>query len=295
MAGKPVRTAILPVAGLGTRFLPATKAVPKEMITLVDKPLIQYVVEEAAGAGIERIILVTHASKSAIENHFDKNYELETELARRGKDALLEVARNTCPPGVHIAAVRQAEAKGLGHAVACAAPFVQDEPFAVLLPDVLLHEETPGDDLRVMMERFEATGASQIMVEPVPQDQVDKYGVVDIGGRPLGPGEAAPISRLVEKPPVDAAPSNLAVVGRYVLDGAVMALLEQTPPGAGGEIQLTDALDALLRQATVEAWHMRARSFDCGDKLGYLKATVEWGRHHPQLGEAFGQWLEQQH
>ncbi len=294
MTGKQVRTAILPVAGLGTRFLPATKAVPKEMITLVDKPLIQYVVEEAAGAGIERIILVTHASKAAIENHFDKNYELESELARRGKTALLEVARDTCPPGVHIAAVRQAEAKGLGHAVACAASCVQDEPFAVLLPDVLLRETTPGADLRAMIERFEATGASQIMVEPVPLDQVGRYGVADIGGCRLKPGEAAPIARLVEKPPVDAAPSNLAVVGRYVLDGAIMALLEQTSPGAGGEIQLTDALDALLRQSTVEAWHMRARSFDCGDKLGYLKATVVWGRAHPQLGEAFGQWLDQQ-
>ncbi len=290
-AHNTVKTAVLPVAGLGTRFLPATKAIPKEMITLVDKPLIQYVVEEAARAGIEHVVFVTHSSKAAIENHFDKNYELEAELARRGKVDLLAVARATAPAEMTFSAVRQPEALGLGHAVRCAAPIVGDAPFVVMLPDVLIDSDGT-EDLAEMIAAWEATGAAQIMVEPVPWDQVSKYGVVDIGGQSLGPGEQAPIRRLVEKPPVEAAPSNLAVVGRYVLPGRVMHLLADTPPGAGGEIQLTDALDALLREAPVHAWHMRGRSHDCGDKLGYLAATVHYGLKHPQLGADFARLLE---
>ncbi|HID01324.1 MAG TPA: UTP--glucose-1-phosphate uridylyltransferase GalU [Piscirickettsiaceae bacterium] len=291
-AAKAVKTAVLPVAGLGTRFLPATKAIPKEMIPLVDKPLIQYVVEEAAAAGIEHVVFVTHSSKVAIENHFDKNYELEAELARRGKAVLLDIARSTAPDGMVFSAVRQPEALGLGHAVRCAAPIVGDAPFVVMLPDVLIDSEGAGD-LAAMIEAWQETGAAQIMVEPVPKDQVDKYGVVDIGRQRLQPGEQAPIQRLVEKPPVAAAPSNLAVVGRYVLPWRVMQLLAETPPGAGGEIQLTDALDALLQQQPVHAWHMRGRSHDCGDKLGYLAATVHYGLKHPQLGRDFAKVLAQ--
>ncbi len=290
--GNRVKTAILPVAGLGTRFLPATKAIPKEMITLVDKPLVQYVVEEAAQAGIEQIIFVTHGSKRAIEDHFDKNPMLEDELMRRGKDELLALVRQIAPAHMKFAAVRQPEALGLGHAVLCAAPWVEAAPFAVLLPDVLIQQQN-GCDLKAMVARFEQTGAAQIMVEPVPQTQVQKYGVVDIGDVVLQPGEAAPIQRLVEKPKPEEAPSNLSVVGRYVLPAEVMALLAQTQPGAGGEIQLTDALDALLAQHTVEAWHMQGRSHDCGDKLGYLKATVAYGQQHPVLGQAFSEWLKQ--
>ena len=286
-----VKTAVLPVAGLGTRFLPATKAIPKEMITLVDKPLIQYVVEEAAAAGIEHIVFVTHSSKRAIEDHFDKQYELEAELARRGKDALLAVARSTAPEGVHFSAVRQPEALGLGHAVLCAAPVVGAQPFVVMLPDVLLYREQ-GSDLAEMIARFEASGASQILVEPVPAEVVDKYGVVDLKGVALKAGETAPIHALVEKPRPEQAPSNLSVVGRYVLTPAVMQWLRQTPPGAGGEIQLTDALDALLQHETVEAFHMVGQSYDCGDKLGYLRATLAYGLRHPQLGDRFRELVE---
>ncbi len=288
---RAVKTAVLPVAGLGTRFLPATKAIPKEMITLVDKPLIQYVVEEAGAAGIERIVFVTHSSKRAIEDHFDKNYELEAELERRGKTALLDVARQTAPIGMHFAAVRQPEALGLGHAVLCAAPVVGNEPFVVMLPDVLLQREG-GSDLADMIARFERSGASQILVEPVPQDEVSKYGVVDLGGAPLQAGEAAPIRALVEKPAPEQAPSNLSVVGRYVLTPRVFELLAQTTPGAGGEIQLTDALDALLAHETVEAFHMAGQSYDCGDKLGYLRATLAYGLRHPELGEGFRALVE---
>ena len=292
---RQVRVAVLPVAGLGTRFLPATKAIPKEMITLVDKPLIQYVVEEAAAAGIEHVVFVTHSSKAAIENHFDKQYELEAELARRGKTALLEVARSTAPKGMTFSAVRQPEALGLGHAVLCAAPIIGQQPFVVMLPDVLIeHEHHESVDLAEMVAAFEQSRASQIMVEPVPADEVSKYGVVDVNGVSLAAGEHAPIRRLVEKPPVEAAPSNLAVVGRYVLTPRVMALLQQTPPGAGGEIQLTDALDALLTHEPVHAWHMRGLSHDCGDKLGYLKATLAYARRHPELGEAFSRYLKTQ-
>lgn len=289
---KQVKTAVLPVAGLGTRFLPATKAIPKEMITLVDKPLVQYVVEEAAAAGIEQIIFVTHGSKRAIEDHFDKNDLLETELARRGKEDLLELVRSIAPPQMQFAAVRQPEALGLGHAVRCAAPWIGDAPFAVLLPDVLIHNEQ-GCDLKEMVARFEETGHAQIMVEPVPRDQVHRYGVVDIGDTLLLPGEAAHIHGLVEKPQPEVAPSNLSVVGRYVLPAEIMTLLAETQPGAGGEIQLTDALDALLAHHPVEAWHMTGQSHDCGDKLGYLKATIAYGTRHPLLGEAFEAWLKQ--
>ena len=287
-----VSKAVLPVAGLGTRFLPASKAIPKEMVTVVDKPVIQYVVEEALAAGITEIVLVTHASKKAIEDHFDINYELEAELERRGKHELLEVLRSIAPPQLKVSAVRQGRALGLGHAVACARPVVGDAPFAVLLPDVLVKQGgTP--DLAQMTERFNQTGHAQIMVEPVPMEQVHQYGVVDLGGQPIQPGGMAAMQRVVEKPPRDQAPSNLAVVGRYVLPARIFDLLDQTQPGAGGEIQLTDAIEALLAEQTVEAYQLQARSFDCGSKLGYLEATLAYGTAHAQLGEAFKALIRQ--
>lgn len=283
-----VTKAVLPVAGLGTRFLPASKAIPKEMVTVVDKPVIQYVVEEALAAGINEIVLVTHSSKKAIEDHFDVNYELEAELERRGKHELLQVLRDIAPPQLKVTAVRQGRALGLGHAVYCARPVVGDEPFAVLLPDVLVEQQGAENDLKLMTQRFVETGGhAQIMVEPVPEELVSQYGVVDVHGVDLQPGQHALMSRMVEKPPREEAPSNLAVVGRYVLPARIFELLETTQPGAGGEIQLTDAIAELMRGEGVEAWHISARSHDCGSKLGYLEATIAYGVEHPQLGADF--------
>ena len=284
-----VTKAVLPVAGLGTRFLPASKAIPKEMVTVVDKPVIQYVVEEALAAGINEIVLVTHSSKKAIEDHFDVHYELEAELERRGKDELLQVLRDIAPPQLKVTAVRQGRALGLGHAVYCARPVVGNEPFAVLLPDVLVEQgDAAVNDLGLMTGRFAETGGhAQIMVEPVPGELVSQYGVVDLQGVELQPGQHALMTRVVEKPPRDEAPSNLAVVGRYVLPARIFELLEHTTPGAGGEIQLTDAIAELMNSEGVEAWHISGRSYDCGSKLGYLEATVAYGLQHSQLGEDF--------
>lgn len=283
-----VTKAVLPVAGLGTRFLPASKAIPKEMVTVVDKPVIQYVVEEALAAGINEIVLVTHSSKKAIEDHFDVNYELEAELERRGKHELLQVLRDIAPPQLKVTAVRQGRALGLGHAVYCAKPVVGNEPFAVLLPDVLVEQRAADNDLKLMTQRFIETGGhAQIMVEPVPEELVSQYGVVDVNGVDLQAGQHALMSRMVEKPPREEAPSNLAVVGRYVLPARIFELLETTQPGAGGEIQLTDAIAELMRGEGVEAWHISARSHDCGSKLGYLEATIAYGVEHPQLGADF--------
>ena len=283
-----VTKAVLPVAGLGTRFLPASKAIPKEMVTVVDKPVIQYVVEEALAAGINEIVLVTHSSKKAIEDHFDVNYELEAELERRGKHELLQVLRDIAPPQLRVTAVRQGRALGLGHAVYCAKPVVGNEPFAVLLPDVLVEQRAADNDLKLMTQRFIETGGhAQIMVEPVPEELVSQYGVVDVNGVDLQAGQHALMSRMVEKPPREEAPSNLAVVGRYVLPARIFELLETTQPGAGGEIQLTDAIAELMQGEGVEAWHISARSHDCGSKLGYLEATIAYGVEHPQLGADF--------
>lgn len=282
-----VTKAVLPVAGLGTRFLPASKAIPKEMVTVVDKPVIQYVVEEAMAAGINEIVLVTHSSKKAIEDHFDVNYELEAELERRGKKELLEILRDTAPPGLKVTAVRQGKALGLGHAVYCARPIVGDAPFAVMLPDVLVEQSGAVVDLRQMTERFDVDGQAQIMVEPVPYERVSQYGVVDLNGVDLHQGKHALMSQVVEKPARADAPSNLAIVGRYVLPASIFELLANTKPGAGGEIQLTDAIAALMQQTGVEAYHIRGRSYDCGSKLGYLEATLAYGLAHPELGNDF--------
>ena len=283
--------AVIPVAGLGTRMLPATKAIPKEMLPLVDKPLIQYVVNECIKAGITEIVLVTHESKAAIENHFDTSYELESTLEKRVKRQLLEEVRSICPQDVTILSVRQGVAKGLGHAILCARLVIGDAPFAVVLPDVILDENTADqskENLAAMKARFEASGASQIMVEAVAQQDVSKYGIVDCGEvSSLNGGEAAAMTRIVEKPKTEDAPSNLAVVGRYVLDKAIWPLLERTPLGVGDEIQLTDAIDMLMDNHEVEAFCMTGKSHDCGDKLGYMKANVEYAMRNSDFGEEF--------
>lgn len=290
-----IKKAVIPVAGLGTRMLPATKAIPKEMLPVVDKPLIQYVIEEAAAAGIKEIVLVTHASKNAIENHFDTSFELEAQLESRLKRSLLAEVRSITPLGLTVISVRQAEAKGLGHAILCAKSVVGDEPFAVLLPDVIVDNaecNLKQDNLAGMTKRFEETGNSQILVEQVPHNQVDKYGVVDCSGVDIPAGKTAAIKAMVEKPPIDEAPSNMAIVGRYVLSKTVWDLLAKTMPGAGGEIQLTDALDALLAQESVEAYQLVGRSHDCGTKIGYLMANVIYGERHAEIGDAFTSFIK---
>ncbi|PIJ51647.1 UTP--glucose-1-phosphate uridylyltransferase [Erwinia sp. OLTSP20] len=288
-----VKKAVIPVAGLGTRMLPATKAIPKEMLPLVDKPLIQYVVNECIAAGINEIVLVTHSSKNSIENHFDTSFELEAMLEKRVKRQLLEEIQSICPPHVTIMQVRQGLAKGLGHAVLCAHPLVGDEPVAVILPDVIIDEyesDLSKENLAEMMKRFDESGHSQIMVEPVAD--VTAYGVVDCKGAQLQPGESAPMVGVVEKPKADKAPSNLAVVGRYVLSADIWPLLAKTPPGAGDEIQLTDSIAMLMDKETVEAYHLKGVSHDCGNKLGYMQAFVEYGVRHNTLGSDFKAWLE---
>lgn len=290
-----IRKAVLPVAGLGTRCLPASKAIPKEMITIVDKPVIQYVVEEAVAAGIKEIILVTHSSKGAIENHFDKHFELETTLEAKGKTELLEELRNIIPDDVSIISVRQPEALGLGHAVLCARPIVGDDtPFAVLLPDVLVDGHgLSHNDLAGMIEAYEASGQAQIMVENVPRDLVYKYGIVDIDGEPPEAGQSASLAKVVEKPAVEEAPSTLAVIGRYLLPGAIFPLLAETPPGAGNEIQLTDAIDTLRDLDGVAAYRMRGATYDCGHQLGYLEAILALARRHPKYADDFTALLKQ--
>ncbi|WIX34656.1 UTP--glucose-1-phosphate uridylyltransferase GalU [Salinicola sp. JS01] len=289
-----IRKAVLPVAGFGTRCLPASKAIPKEMITIVDKPVIQYVVSEAVKAGIKEIVLVTHSSKSAIENHFDKHFELETQLEAKGKQALLDELRNIIPDDVNIISVRQPEALGLGHAILCARPVVGDEPFAVLLPDVLIDDDNaPQNDLAGMIAAYEASGKAQIMVETVPHELTYKYGIVALEGDEPVAGQSAPLTGVVEKPKVEEAPSTLAVIGRYLLPGDIFPLLAETRPGAGNEIQLTDAIEALRRESGAEAYRMQGQTYDCGSQLGYLEATLALGRKHPTLGEGFRELVKQ--
>ncbi|WP_027672800.1 UTP--glucose-1-phosphate uridylyltransferase GalU [Rheinheimera baltica] len=289
-----VRKAVIPVAGLGTRMLPATKAIPKEMLPVVDKPLIQYVVQECIAAGIKEIILVTHSSKNSIENHFDKSFELESMLEKRVKRQLLEEVQNICPKDVTIMHVRQGEAKGLGHAVLCARPLVGDVPFAVVLPDVLIDGYDSNlklDNLAQMCAMFSDTGTSQVMVEPVAMESVSSYGVADVEGHSLLPSNSVNMTAIVEKPDVEDAPSNLAVVGRYVFTSLIWEALEYTPMGAGDEVQLTDAIAILMKQQPVNAYHIVGRSHDCGNKQGYLRAFVEYGLRDKHLGAEFRQWL----
>ena len=281
-----IKKAIFPVAGLGTRFLPASKSIPKEMVTVVDRPAIEYVVKEAVAAGIEQIILVTHSSKASIENYFDRNFELETTLEQKQKFDLLKEIKDILPAHVSVVSVRQPQPLGLGHAVLCAKSIVGNDDFAVLLPDVLVKDADLTNDLSLMIQRFNETHASQIMVEAVPDHLVDQYGIVDVASVP-NEGQSIVMQGIVEKPAVGSAPSNLSVVGRYVLPAKIMQLLEQTPKGAGNEIQLTDAIAMLQQTNTVEAYRMKGQTFDCGSKLGYLKAVLHYGVDHPTLGEAF--------
>ena len=281
-----IKKAILPVAGLGTRFLPASKAIPKEMVTVVDRPAIEYVIKEAVAAGIEQIILVTHSSKASIENYFDRNFELEAILEQKKKFDLLKEITEILPENISVVSVRQPQPLGLGHAVLCAKSIVGDDDFAVLLPDVLVKETDERNDLNIMIERYNVSKAAQIMVESVPDSMVDQYGIVDVAETPAE-GESIIMQGIVEKPAIGTAPSNLSVVGRYVLPAKIMTLLEQTPKGAGNEIQLTDAIAMLQQSEPVEAYRMKGRTFDCGSKIGYLKAVLHYGVDHPKLGDEF--------
>jgi len=283
-----IRKAVFPVAGLGTRFLPATKANPKEMLPVVDKPLIQYAAEEAVKAGIETLVFVNGRNKRSIPDHFDKAYELETELEEQNKLDRLKAVRDIIPAHVACIYIRQSEALGLGHAVLCAEPAVGDEPFAVILADDLIDDGDQGGCLAQMVEQYDQQVASILGVQRVPNAHTNRYGVVDV--EPVGE-RIGRLKGIVEKPDPANAPSNLGVVGRYILNGSIFNKLRQTRPGSGGEIQLTDAIDALMRDEPVFAYEFLGHRYDCGDKLGYLQATVEYGLKHPELGPAFADYL----
>jgi UTP--glucose-1-phosphate uridylyltransferase len=284
---KKVSKAVFPVAGLGTRFLPATKASPKEMMPIVDKPLIQYAVEEAVAAGITDMIFVTGRSKRAIEDHFDKAYELESELAQRGKTELLEFVQNLLPKNINCIYIRQPEALGLGHAVLCAYPAVGDEPFAVLLADDLLDGDPPV--MKQMTDIYDYYRSSVIGVQQVPREDTKSYGIVD--SKPMT-DVLEQVLRIVEKPKPEDAPSTLAVVGRYVLTPRIFHHLARIGRGSGGEIQLTDGIAALLAEEQVLAYRYHGTRYDCGSKLGYLEATVAFGLRHPEVGKDFAAVLK---
>ncbi len=289
---KRVTKAVFPVAGLGTRFLPATKAIPKEMLPVVDKPLIQYAVEEAVAAGITELVFINGRSKRAIPDHFDTAYELEATLEKSGKQDMLKMVRNIVPPHVTCIYIRQAAPLGLGHAVLCAAPVVGDAPFAVLLADDLISSRDPGQHtatcLKQMIDVYHERGASIIGVEQIPVEYSRRYGVV----KPRSVGEGLyEVDDIVEKPAPENAPSNLGVVGRYVLTPRVFDLLRATQHGTGGEIQLTDALAELIKYERLFAYDIPGHRYDCGSKLGYLEATIEYGLRHPELGAEFKEFL----
>jgi UTP--glucose-1-phosphate uridylyltransferase len=285
---KKITKAVFPVAGLGSRFLPVTKASPKEMLPVVDKPLIQYAVEEAAAAGITDMIFITGRNKRAIEDHFDKAYELETELALKNKTALLEQVQAATPPGINCIYIRQTEPLGLGHAVLCAAPVIDDEPFAVVLADDLIDADVPV--MKQMVEVFARENAATIGVMNVVPEAIGSYGIVEAVPEPAGQ-RIARITRIVEKPKPGTSPSTLAVIGRYVLPSRIFHHLRSVSAGAGGEIQLTDAIAALLKEERVLAYTFDGRRYDCGSKLGYLEATVDFGLKHPEVGAGFTRFL----
>lgn len=283
---KKITKAVFPVAGLGTRFLPATKASPKEMLPVVDKPIIQYAVEEAVAAGITELIFVTGRTKRSIEDHFDKAYEIEAELEARGKSKMLEVVRSILPAGVTCVYIRQGEALGLGHAVLCAKSIVGDEPFAVILADDLIDGEPYV--LKQMVDLYDYYNCSILGVQNVNREETSQYGIVQAA--PLKDG-ISEVSGIVEKPQPKDAPSTLGVVGRYILSPRVFGELENVTPGSGGEIQLTDGIAALLRKEQVLAYEFDGIRYDCGSKLGYLKATVEHALKHPEVAEEFRAYL----
>ena len=287
---KNITKAVFPVAGLGSRFLPITKASPKEMLPIVDKPLIQYAVEEAAAAGITDMIFITGRNKRAIEDHFDKAYELETELALRNKTALLEAVQAATPPGINCIYIRQTEALGLGHAVLCAAPVVNEEPFAVLLADDLIDGKVPV--IKQMIDVAGRENASVIGVMDVPAADIGSYGIVEAVPEPAGE-RIGRITRIIEKPKAGSVDSTQAVVGRYVLSPRIFHHLRTMPAGAGGEIQLTDAIARLLQEERVLAYRFEGRRYDCGSKLGYLEATVDFGLKHGEVGEGFARFLRE--
>ncbi|MDR3220702.1 MAG: UTP--glucose-1-phosphate uridylyltransferase GalU [Candidatus Accumulibacter sp.] len=282
-----VRKAVFPVAGLGTRFLPATKASPKEMMPIVDKPLIQYAVEEAVAAGVTDMIFVTGRTKRAIEDHFDKAYELESELALRNKTEMLAFVQNMLPKHLNCIYIRQPEALGLGHAILCARPVIGDEPFAVLLADDLLDARPPV--MRQMIEVFDYYHCSVIGVLDVPRSETGSYGIVKAS--PVGE-RLERIEAIVEKPTPEEAPSTLGVVGRYILTPRIFQQLENAAPGSGGEIQLTDGIASMLHEEQVLAYRYHGTRYDCGSRLGYLQATVELGLRHPEVGEDFANYLK---
>ncbi len=283
---KKITKAVFPVAGMGSRFLPATKASPKEMMPVVDKPLIQYAVEEAVAAGITDMVFITGRNKRAIEDHFDKAYEMESELEARGKHELLRLAQDTVPSHINCIYIRQAEPLGLGHAVLCAAPVVGDEPFAVLLADDLIDADPPV--LQQMVEAFGKHESSLLGVQNVPFSDTGAYGIVSVEPDRHG---LQNVTAIVEKPAPEKAPSNLAVIGRYVLTPRIFHHLRRVQAGAGGEIQLTDAIAALVEEEPVLAFPFHGVRYDCGSKLGYLKATIAYGRKHPEVGQAFTEYL----
>jgi UTP--glucose-1-phosphate uridylyltransferase len=284
-----ITKAVFPVAGMGSRFLPATKASPKEMMPIVDKPLIQYAVEEAAAAGVTDMVFITGKHKRAIEDHFDKAYELESELSARGKKDLLDLIQNVLPKSVNFIYIRQAEALGLGHAVLCARPVIGDDPFAVILADDLIDADPPV--LTQMTEVFSRLRCSMLGVQEVPPEQTRQYGIVR--PKPLEEGIDL-VEAIVEKPDPKVAPSRIGVVGRYILTPRIFGLLEKVTPGSGGEIQLTDAIAALLKEERVVAHRFKGTRYDCGSKLGYLAATVAYGRKHAEVGREFEALLASQ-
>lgn len=288
---KKIRKAVFPVAGLGSRFLPATKAQPKEMLPVVDKPLIQYAVEEAVAAGITDLVFITGRNKRAIEDHFDTAYELEAELEAAGKTALLEVVRNAVPKNINCIYIRQSAPLGLGHAVLCARPVIGDEPFAVLLADDLMDVDADqAPVLAQMTDVYSQEGVSLLAVQQVPLAETRQYGIVSAKPYKAGLEE---VEGIVEKPLPEQAPSTLAVVGRYVLDNKIFDCLEGIGKGAGGEIQLTDGIAALMKSERVLAYRYAGRRYDCGSKLGYLQANVAMGLKHPEMGRDFARYLEQ--
>ena len=285
---KKIRKAVFPVAGLGSRFLPATKVMPKEMLPIVDKPIIQYAVEEAADAGITDMVFITGRTKRAIADHFDKAYELETELKTRGRDDLLKIVQDTIPHGVNCIFIRQAEALGLGHAVLCAEPVIGDEPFAVLLADDLIDTAGQSSVTAQMCAVYNYHRCTVLGVLDVPREETRQYGIVSTEH---GEGQVLRCTGIVEKPSPDVAPSTLGVVGRYVLTPRIFEHLRNLKPGAQGELQLTDAIAALMKDEAVLSYRFNGTRYDCGHKLGYLKAMVELGVKHPEAGAEFAAWL----